>query len=102
MRVDIYGKPVPYRFSGDPHDIAPLIAEAVREAVLSGESIGIDVWAERTYCDKCDGVTPSSEPRRHQETRYERGYYECAVCGYVKVSAGIPRDAKLGVGREGA
>jgi len=71
--------------AGDPIHIADQAMTHVRSAIYNGETIFVmPMEGPFDWCAKCESFTANHEPRLDQETRYERGYYTCPVCGYVK------------------
>jgi protein-disulfide isomerase len=70
---------------GDPWDVQQIVKTAIARAVTAGESAAVTIEAvEESHCEYCKRITPDTEPRRNQETRYTKGYLSCSVCGHVK------------------
>lgn len=73
-----------FRFEGDPLTVAEDVARTARALILYGDGFEVEMDVALSWCDKCSRFTPNHEPRIGQETRRERGYFACPVCGYVK------------------
>lgn len=70
---------------GDPWDVQNIVKAAIARAVTSGQSAAVIIESvEESHCEYCKRITPDTEPRRNQETRYTKGYLSCSVCGHVK------------------